>query len=255
MKSGIYKIVNILNGKFYVGSSKNIEVRWGKHLQKLRSNKHPNIHLQRSYNKDSSAFIIEVIELCNVDDLIAREQYWIDTLNPHYNICKIAGNSIGVKRSEGTKQKLRDINTGKKQSKETVEKRTAKIRGMKRSPEQVEKIRESKMGSKNPCFKNGWEKQITAMTKANLGSKRDKSVGLKIAESNSKPILQYDLKGNFIKEWPSATEVERVLGFSNSHINSVCSGVLCKNKTRKGEVVYYPRKQANGFIWKFKDNL
>jgi group I intron endonuclease len=51
MEIGIYKIVNQINGNFYVGSSKNIRRRWKEHLQKLKSNNHQNILLQRSWNK------------------------------------------------------------------------------------------------------------------------------------------------------------------------------------------------------------
>jgi hypothetical protein len=55
----------------------------------------------------------------------------------------------------------------------------------------------------------------------------------------SKPIIQYSLSGDFIKEWSSAMEVYRSLGITNSSIGSVCN-----NKNGK--------KTAGGFIWKFK---
>ena len=53
-----------------------------------------------------------------------------------------------------------------------------------------------------------------------------------------KPVNQYDLNHNFIKEWPSAAEIARVLGLNKSHIGEVCRG---KAKT------------CGGFIWKYKD--
>lgn len=56
--------------------------------------------------------------------------------------------------------------------------------------------------------------------------------------NKSKPILQYDLEGKFIKEWPSAKEVERQLGFASTNIA----------KCLKGKY-----KQAYGYIWKYKD--
>ncbi len=56
----------------------------------------------------------------------------------------------------------------------------------------------------------------------------------------SKPILQYDKQGNFIKEWNSAKEASIAIGKpENSDIGRCCRG---KGKT------------AHGFIWKFKDN-
>lgn len=52
-----------------------------------------------------------------------------------------------------------------------------------------------------------------------------------------KPILQYDLDDNFIKEWESAMEIERSLGFNNSQINKCCKG-------------FY--EKAHGYKWNFK---
>jgi len=54
----------------------------------------------------------------------------------------------------------------------------------------------------------------------------------------SKPVLQFDLQGNFIKEWKSAVEAKKSLNISNSLISHVCKG-------------HY--KQGRGFIWKFKE--
>lgn len=47
--SGVYKIVNRVNGKYYVGSSNHILKRWTRHKNDLDNNKHRNIHLQRGW--------------------------------------------------------------------------------------------------------------------------------------------------------------------------------------------------------------
>lgn len=60
----------------------------------------------------------------------------------------------------------------------------------------------------------------------------------RVANSNSKPILQYGLQDNFIKEWPSAAEVCRQLGFSQGSICSCCKGRL---------------KTAYGYKWQYKE--
>ena len=49
--SGIYKITNLENNKFYIGSAKDLYDRLASHKKDLRANKHCNIYLQRSYNK------------------------------------------------------------------------------------------------------------------------------------------------------------------------------------------------------------
>jgi len=56
--------------------------------------------------------------------------------------------------------------------------------------------------------------------------------------SQSKPVLQYDLNGNFIREWPSMKNVEEELGIKYQNISSCCSG---------------SRHTAGSFIWKYKN--
>lgn len=90
---GIYIIECLLNGKWYVGSSKNIKGRWKQHLRRLRKNTHHNIYLQRSFNKyGEDAFrIITLEEVSYPEDLLPREQHYIDLLSPEYNIGSVGG--------------------------------------------------------------------------------------------------------------------------------------------------------------------
>lgn len=89
----IYQIRNIVNDKIYVGSAVNFPNRKSQHLCLLRKNKHPNQHIQNSWNKHQEHdFVFELLE--HVDDkqkLIEREQFYIDTLIPEFNIHRIAG--------------------------------------------------------------------------------------------------------------------------------------------------------------------
>lgn len=75
IKSGVYKIVNIVNGKFYVGSSININKRWGEHKRSLRKNCHNNDFLQKSWNKHGEInFKFEILEIViDETELILRE--------------------------------------------------------------------------------------------------------------------------------------------------------------------------------------
>jgi group I intron endonuclease len=52
-------------------------------------------------------FKLEILEHCKPSELIKREQYYIDLLKPEYNILKVAGSSLGVKRSIETIAKIR----------------------------------------------------------------------------------------------------------------------------------------------------
>ena len=86
-KSGIYCIVNTDNQKKYVGSSKNIYQRLQKHRAYLRKNMHENKKLQNSWNKHGEdSFQYYILEFCPMEQLIEREQFYIDTVKPWYNI-------------------------------------------------------------------------------------------------------------------------------------------------------------------------
>lgn len=80
---GIYKIVNKINRKYYVGSSTNIMTgsggRWNRHKRSLYKNTHHNDYLQRAWNKyGPDVFEIIIIESVQVENLKIREQYYLD---------------------------------------------------------------------------------------------------------------------------------------------------------------------------------
>ncbi len=120
MISGIYKIVNNINNKIYIGSAINLSRRFKEHIRTLKSNKHHNKKMQNSWNKHGeNNFSFVIIEYCEKEKLILREQHYIDEINPEYNICRIAGNTLGTKMSDEQKKHLSVINTGKKLTEET----------------------------------------------------------------------------------------------------------------------------------------
>lgn len=97
MNSGIYKIRNTINDKIYVGSAKDFDKRWKRHLKTLRANKHHNIRLQRSFNIHGElAFVFEIIERTEyVKGIQLLEQYYIDIYNSKVNGYNIADASFG----------------------------------------------------------------------------------------------------------------------------------------------------------------
>lgn len=78
MGCGIYKIINEINNKVYVGSSINLSNREYKHFWSLRNNKHDNEFLQNSFNKyGKTAFSFEIIETCVPSKLVEKENFYI----------------------------------------------------------------------------------------------------------------------------------------------------------------------------------
>ncbi len=116
--SGIYKIVNTRNGKIYIGSSVKLKYRFYSHNRELKLNSHRNKILQRIYNKYGNVFKFEMIEYCKREKLIEREQYWMNKLNPEYNLLPVAGNNTGFKHSAETKAKMSIAQKGKVRTEE-----------------------------------------------------------------------------------------------------------------------------------------
>ena len=107
-KSGIYRWINVINNKNYIGSSIDLGRRFKEyynynHISKIRRN-FP-IHsalLKYSY----SSFKLEILEYCDINNLLKREQYYLDNLKPEYNVLKIANNYKSIPVI------LTNINTG-----------------------------------------------------------------------------------------------------------------------------------------------
>lgn len=173
--SGIYEIRNLINGKRYIGSATCFRKRWAGHKSGFKNGNHPNRYLMSSWIKyGPDAFVFGIIEVCAIDELIRREQYWIDSGKPEYNLSPTAGNNTGVKFSDEAKQKISERHKGnkyclgrkisdktkaaisqanrgrkgRKRSPSAVAATAQAHRGMKRSEETRRKISESRIGKK-----------------------------------------------------------------------------------------------------------
>jgi group I intron endonuclease len=119
LDTGIYTITSP-SGHCYVGSTVDFKRRWCKHLCFLRKGTHHSLALQHAWNKYGEENIVfKKIFLCRRQDLLKWEQHFIDKLNPKYNTCLIAGNTLGVMHSEESKQKISLAKKGRKASEET----------------------------------------------------------------------------------------------------------------------------------------
>ena len=180
--SGIYSVVNKINGKMYIGQSIDIERRWEQHKYGKG-----NIILRNSILKHG----IENFE---------------------FNILEI------VDINNKSKIELTEVLTELEQKWFNVEK---------------------------PFLKqNGYNIQKTS--KPNLTPNKDKHFGAKISKikidnnHTGKPLVQHNLNGEIIKEWKSAAEVERKLGYKAENISASCLKKV---------------KSSNNFIWRFKNDL
>jgi group I intron endonuclease len=82
-----------------IKKEKNLARRREKEITKYNS------MIYRSLIKNGySNFKLEILEYCDVDIVLEREQYYLDCLNPEYNMLNVAGSLIGFKHSEATKE-------------------------------------------------------------------------------------------------------------------------------------------------------
>lgn len=139
--SGIYEIVNLVNGKRYVGSAVDIPQRWREHRTMLRKARHHSRHLQASWNKHGGeAFEFRIILRCAADQLIAEEQAEFDRRKPEYNICPTAGSTLGRPHGPETKAKIAASKVGLKmppRSAEHCRKLSESQKGRVNSPEHM----------------------------------------------------------------------------------------------------------------------
>src|SRR6266705_2655212 len=151
-KPGIYAIVNRRNQHFYIGSAKNLKDRKNHHFLDLKAGNHKNDHLQRAYNLyGSNAFLFVIVERVEYfEDLISREQHFIDTLNPHYNIARTAGSCLGTTCSPETKAKMSAARRAHPKMLEQMEKLHADRRGKPLSNEHRAKISVVQVGRSLP---------------------------------------------------------------------------------------------------------
>lgn len=172
MDIGIYQIRNLVNQKKYLGSTVaegGFYIRWSIHTSDLKLGKHHSIHLQRAWNKyGAEVFVFEIVEpLTRSVDMgdeewkehyLSREQHYLDTvLFAHnedqslfhqlgYNICRVAGSSLGRRHTEKAKAKMSKAKIGKQP-----------WLGKKHTNESKKKISEGhkglQQGEKNPASK------------------------------------------------------------------------------------------------------
>jgi group I intron endonuclease len=152
MSSGIYSIVNKVNGHRYIGSAVDIPARWRSHKHHLNKGSHHSAHLQSAWNKyGSDCFQFVVLEECSKDDLLRIEQAYLDASFPEYNNNRKAEGVLGYRFSEEAKNRMSLIHTGFRHTEESKRKMseiwTGKPRG-KYSDERKQKLSLAHKGKK-----------------------------------------------------------------------------------------------------------
>ena len=141
-----------------------------------------------------SNFKLEILEYCLPEDVIKREQYYMDILQPEYNILRVAGSSFGYKHSDEARSKMSTTKQGLKRSDETRTKISTARQGLKHSDEIRAKMSARARGRKFS------DETLAKMKAAKLGRKHSDETRAKMSATKSKTIVETDLHTNEIKE-------------------------------------------------------
>ena len=168
MAHGIYKIINILNNKFYVGSAVDLKRRKTRHFSELRKGNHKNGHLQAAWKKyGEQAFIFVVVEeVADVALLFEKENVWlkehvgkpycynigVDALAPMLGRTGEHSPTWGHKHTEEAKLRIGVASKSRVQSDEEKTMRRATMRGKPQPAEVRAKISATLMGEGNFWF-------------------------------------------------------------------------------------------------------
>lgn len=162
---GVYAIVNRVNGKQYVGSSRNVKARWATHRRELTRRTHRNEHLTRAwhlYGCESFDFIL--LHQVPEDELLPVEQVYLDAcaLRPdeYYNLnyearggrpspevlVKISAKLKGRTLSEEHRKRIGLANTGREYSADTRAKIGAATAKRRHTEDTKQRIRLASVG-------------------------------------------------------------------------------------------------------------
>jgi group I intron endonuclease len=107
-KACIYCLRHMPTNRSYVGhtTQKPFDRLYGHIFELVRGN-HLSTFMQNVWNKyGNHEFEFEVLEFCTIEDRLEREQYWIDKFRAVFNVAKVAGSTLGTKRTPEHRKKF-----------------------------------------------------------------------------------------------------------------------------------------------------
>jgi len=217
-KSGIYMITNKLTKDIYIGQSINISNRFKNYFNLSYIKSKDSYIINRALLKYGySNFSVTILEYCEKSNLLVREQYYFDKLNPQYNILKIAGSSLNSKHSEETKVKI------SKSLKGVYIKENSALFGRHHTEETKNLMSNKKVRENNPLFvKTHRESSIELMRQKALNREHSLNIKLKMSAIRGNPINIYEKLSSegfkLIGCFFSARRAAKFLGISGSTI-------------------------------------
>lgn len=106
-KAGVYLFTNLKSGKKYIGSAKNLRTRFMQYFNSNYLERNNYMYIYRAILKHGmSNFSLAVVEYCEPEQCLEREDFYLSSLEPEYNILLKAGSSLGYKHSLETRERM-----------------------------------------------------------------------------------------------------------------------------------------------------
>ena len=216
-KSGIYLWENKNNKRFYIGSSINLKRRLNSYYNLKSLAKEPTRYINNAILKEGhSAFILYILEYCSKEILLQREQHYFDLLKPSYNICPIAGSTLGLLHNEDTKNKISINKLGTNLGEDNH------FYNKIHTDEAKKKMSLAKLGK---SLSSDIKEKISNTMKGITFSEEHK-YKLSLSKKNSKKLSVLDLRTNQETIYISISQAEKLLGLPKGSI-----GLNLKSKT------------------------
>lgn len=127
---GIYKITNLINGKVYIGQSRDISKRWNAHRSRafnFNANDYEKVLYRAIRKYGLENFIFEIIETCPIQNLNERENYWIKYYNSNdtkfgYNLSLNGSEDKSIKLDLKQVEQIQELLQNTKLSQEDIAK-------------------------------------------------------------------------------------------------------------------------------------
>lgn len=234
MARGIYKIINIINNKFYVGSAVDLKRRKTRHFSELRTNKHNNSKLQNAWNKyGEQAFVFVVVEELDKEaDLLAAENVWLKE-----HVGKEYCYNIGVDATAPMTGMSGELSPtwGYKHTDDSLNKISETSKGRLHRPESKEKIRQHLIGKPKSA-------EVRAKISATLSGEGNYWYGKKRPDHGAKVCKGVSVTNpeGFTVHFESITALRKGFDFTATAVNrALKSGKPISRGPRKGYVIKY----------------
>ena len=201
-KTGVYCLVNLINGHIYIGSSVNLAVRMSNYLnttylKNRKNNNMPIIQALLKYGQEN--FAILIVEYVDIENLSVRETFYITHFLPYYNVLKQGYSSLGYKHTEATKKLLSELAQNKVHSDKTKS-----------------LISKALVGENNPFYNKS----------------HSMDAKLRMIEANSAyPVYIYNSLNKLLVIFPSVKTLAKLINSNHSTIkNNIQNGTLFRGE-------------------------